>query len=66
MHARNRHRAGYDFASLVTAHPGLKKYVRLNPLGVSTIDFANPAAVKALNQAFLMSCYGVAHWDIPA
>lgn len=66
MHARNRHRAGYDFASLVTAHPGLKKYVRLNPLGVSTIDFANPAAVKALNQALLMSCYGVVHWDIPA
>lgn len=66
MHARNRHRAGYDFEALVVAHPGLKKYVRPNPSGVSTIDFANPAAVKALNQTLLKLYYEVEHWDIPA
>lgn len=35
-----------------------------NAFGVETIDFAEPAAVKALNRALLKSWYGI-EWDIP-
>lgn len=40
--------------------------MRLNPAGGSTIDFADPAAVKALNRALLCHDYGIAEWDLPA
>jgi 23S rRNA (adenine1618-N6)-methyltransferase len=30
-----------------------------------TIDFSNPAAVRALNTALLRQYYGVAQWDLP-
>ncbi|MBF5038431.1 23S rRNA (adenine(1618)-N(6))-methyltransferase RlmF [Methylophilus sp. 13] len=65
LHPRNLHREGYDFALLVQAHPPLAAYVRPNAYGEDSIDFANPQAVKALNQALLKHYYGVAVWDIP-
>lgn len=65
LHSRNQHRSGYDFAALVQAHPILSQYVRPNAYGDDSIDFANPQAVKALNQALLKHYYGVAVWDIP-
>ncbi|WP_047514776.1 23S rRNA (adenine(1618)-N(6))-methyltransferase RlmF [Methylophilus sp. Q8] len=65
LHPRNLHRAGYDFAVLVQAHPPLASFVRPNAYGDASIDFANPQAVKALNQALLKQYYGVAEWDIP-
>lgn len=65
LHPRNVHRAGYDFAALVQAHPALASYVRPNAYGDDSIDFANPQAVKTLNQALLKQYYGVAVWDIP-
>jgi 23S rRNA (adenine1618-N6)-methyltransferase len=65
LHPRNLHRAGYDFAVLVQAHPSLASFVRPNAYGDASIDFANPQAVKALNQALLKQYYGVAAWDIP-
>lgn len=65
MHPRNRFRAGYDFASLVAASPKLRAWVRTNPHGDASIDYADPAAVKALNRALLRQAYGVAEWDIP-
>ena len=37
----------------------------LNPKGEPTIDFADPAAVKALNFALLKHFYGISKWDIP-
>ena len=36
------------------------------PRGESSIDFADPAAVQALNRALLKTFYGISHWDIPA
>jgi hypothetical protein len=39
--------------------------VARNRYGTESIDFANPAAVKALNQALLKKFYDIAHWDIP-
>ena len=65
LHPRNRHRGRYDFAPLVRASPELAGFLRPNPHGDRTIDFANPAAVKALNRALLRHFYGIAYWDIP-
>lgn len=65
LHSHNLHRTGYDFSVLVQAQPTLSHYVRPNVYGDTSIDFANPQAVKALNQALLKHYYGVAVWDIP-
>jgi len=53
LHPRNKHRERYDFKLLTAACPELAKYVKLNPAGIETIDFANPKAVKWLNKALL-------------
>jgi 23S rRNA (adenine1618-N6)-methyltransferase len=66
MHPRNENADGYDLAVLTTTSAALAKYIKTTPDGKATIDFANPAAVKALNRALLMHHYGVKGWDIPA
>lgn len=66
LHPRNRHLAGYDFATLAAVAPGLARFVVTTPSGSPSIDFANPAAVKALNKALLEADYGIQGWDIPA
>ena len=65
MHPRNRHRGRYDFSKLTESSPELKAFVVTTPRGEPSIDFADPAAVAALNRALLKSYYGVAHWEIP-
>ena len=65
LHPRNRHRGRYDFKLLTVTCPELGKYVKLNPYGDESIDFANPKAVKWLNKALLKQYYGVDYWDIP-
>ena len=65
MHARNRFRAGYDFGKLRETSPALARFVRPNPWGDTSVDFADPLAVKALNQALLAQAYGVKVWDLP-
>jgi len=65
LHPRNRHRGRYDFKLLTETCPELGKYVKLNPYGDESIDFANPKAVKWLNKALLKQYYGVDYWDIP-
>jgi 23S rRNA (adenine1618-N6)-methyltransferase len=66
LHPRNRHRARYDFAQLTKSSPELGVFVQPNKFGDESIDFANPAAVQALNRALLRQFYGIAKWDIPA
>ncbi|UYZ63818.1 23S rRNA (adenine(1618)-N(6))-methyltransferase RlmF [Hymenobacter weizhouensis] len=66
MHPRNPHNARYNFPQLTQALPELATFIRLTPTGDDSIDFADPAAVKALNRALLKHHYGVATWDIPA
>ena len=75
LHPRNRDVAGYDFAALAAASPGLARYLITTPAGApgstkptagTSIDFANQAAVKAFNRALLVDHYGIAGWDIPA
>lgn len=65
LHPRNRHRGRYDFAALIASHPPLAPFVAVNNWGSESVDFANPDAVKALNQALLRHFYQIAHWDIP-
>ena len=47
------------------AFPALKKHVKPNKYGSESIDFADPAAVKALNSALLKHHYGVEGWNVP-
>ncbi len=65
MHPRNPHRNGYDFPALVAASPELARHVIRAPHGGESIDFAVPAAVKALNRALLRHAYAIETWDIP-
>ncbi len=65
LHPKNIHRNGYNFPVLAKVHPLLNDYVKTNVHGNTSIDFANPLAVKALNTALLKQDYGLSHWDIP-
>jgi 23S rRNA (adenine1618-N6)-methyltransferase len=65
LHPRNQHRNRYDFEQLVATNVALKPYVKPNKFGDASIDFANPQAVKTLNQALLKHFYQVAVWDVP-
>jgi 23S rRNA (adenine1618-N6)-methyltransferase len=65
LHPRNRFRAGYDFRLLIAVSPALAAFVSPNAYGEESIDYANPEAVKALNQALLKHGYGLHTWDTP-
>lgn len=65
LHSRNPHRFRYDFAQLIAASPALKPFVFTNEFDIESVDFSNPEAVKALNNAILISEYGIQNWDIP-
>lgn len=65
LHPRNRFRSRYDFSRLILCCPALGPLVKPNAHGDSSIDYADPQAVKALNQALLKDAYGLEHWDIP-
>ena len=64
LHPRNPHQGRYDFTLLCQASPALQRFVLSGPKG-ATIDFADAAAVKALNQALLAHYYAIQNWDIP-
>ena len=65
MHPRNPHHGRYDFEKLCHASPDLASFLRPNPTGDQTIDFADATAVLSLNRALLSHYYGVKHWMIP-
>lgn len=65
FHPRNRHRDRYNFTELAQVSPMLENYLLPGHQGELRVDFANPHAVKALNQALLAYFYHVAVWDIP-
>lgn len=65
LHPRNLHRDRYDFKQLIAVSPSLAAVVFHNAYGDESIDFANPAAVRALNRALLLHHYGIQGWDIP-
>lgn len=65
LHTRNPHRFRYDFKKLTEGCPELGPFVHLNKYKNESIDFADPAAVKALNRALLKEFYEISYWDIP-
>ena len=65
LHPRNRFRNRYDFPKLIKGSPALAAFVAPNAHGDASVDYASPAAVKALNQALLRQAYGLQHWDVP-
>ena len=65
LHPRNRFNTRYDFPQLIACSPALAAFVKPNAFGEDSIEYANPLAVKALNQALLKQAYGLQHWDIP-
>ncbi|OCG21929.1 23S rRNA (adenine(1618)-N(6))-methyltransferase [Gilliamella sp. wkB108] len=65
LHSRNKHRAGYHFATLTKTLPALSPFVKQNRYGNWSIDFADPVAVKMLNKALLLHYYQLTDWDIP-
>jgi 23S rRNA (adenine1618-N6)-methyltransferase len=65
LHPRNKHIEGYDFDKLILFSPELTKFVKINPSGNPSINFADPLAVKTLNKALLKTYYSIRFWDIP-
>ncbi len=65
LHPRNRFRTGYDFPQLIACSPRLAPFVAPNAYGDASVDYADPEAVKALNQALLKYAYGIESWDVP-
>ncbi len=65
LHPLNIHRQRYDLEALSMVSPLLKNYLSITKKGEKSIDFANPNAVKILNQALLKYHYGLEYWDIP-
>lgn len=66
LHPRNLHRERYNFPQLIESSPALAEFVGLNEYGNKSINFVDPAAVKALNRALLLHDYGIKDWDVPA
>lgn len=65
LHPRNKNRERYDFKQLIESTPELAPFVKPNPYGDESIDFANPEAVKTLNKAILKHHYNLGSWDVP-
>lgn len=65
LHPRNLHQGRYDLEGLADASAELRKFIFTNEFGNLTLDFANPKAVKSLNQALLKHFYQVEFWEIP-
>jgi 23S rRNA (adenine1618-N6)-methyltransferase len=65
LHPRNRHHGRYDFPALVRAHPPLARHLVPHPVAGDTLNFADPAAVLALNRALLAHHYGLDHYELP-
>ena len=68
LHPRNAFQGSYDMCRLVTASPALRPHIipaHLSKSGRATIDFADAAAVRALNAALLKADYNVQGWVLP-
>lgn len=66
LHPENPHRGRYDFKQLIAVSSELAVFVSPNAYGDESIDFADPAAVRALNRALLIQHYNIKGWDMPA
>ncbi len=65
LHPRSKHRERYVFEPLIETCPELANFVLINKYGDESINFFDPAAIKALNKALLMHYYKIERWDFP-
>jgi len=65
LHPRSLHRELYDFKRLVAISPALLPFVKPNAYNILSVDYSDPAAVIALNQALLKYFYNISNWSIP-
>ena len=65
FHPQNRHQGSYDFEKLAASHPPLRAFLISKPEEGYLINFADPAAVLALNTAILSHDYRIRNWSIP-
>ena len=65
MHPDNPFAKGYPMAQLAAVKPELAQFLLTTARGELSISFADPAAVKCLNQALLAWQYQLNAWDIP-
>ena len=65
LHPRNLHYGRYDLPLLSQHHPSLKLFITEKSNSELTINFSDPKAVMALNQALLSCYYNVKLWQIP-
>ncbi|MDA3885537.1 MAG: 23S rRNA (adenine(1618)-N(6))-methyltransferase RlmF [Candidatus Delongbacteria bacterium] len=65
LHKRNKNREKYDLKAMCDSNPELIKYIQPNKLGIDSINFADPSAVKILNKAILHYYYGIKYWEFP-
>lgn len=65
LHPKNRFRTRYDFPALTAVSPELAPHIKTHAYGELGVDFSDPRAVKALNQALLKHTYNIRQWDIP-
>jgi len=65
LHPRNKNRKRYDLKEMTISTPELKEYIQPNKLGLDSINFSNPTAVKILNKAILNYYYGIKYWEFP-
>jgi len=65
MHPKNKHKTPYNLDSLSKEVPELKDYLLVTKNNNTSINFANPKAVKALNKALLIKHYNIKYWDFP-
>jgi len=66
LHPQNPHAGGYNMTALVQSYPALAGFLLTTPRGEQSINFADPLAVKTLNQALLAHHHQLPHWDLPA
>lgn len=65
LHIRNKNRERYDLSALIVVQPELKNFLKPNKIGVDTVDFSDPKAVKLLNTGLLNHYYGIENWNFP-
>ncbi len=65
MHPKSRYAGPHDFPDLARHVPALADHFVTTPDGRMSLNFADPKAVRLLNQALLVRDYGLKHWAIP-
>jgi 23S rRNA (adenine1618-N6)-methyltransferase len=65
LHRRNKNRNRYNLKAMTVSNPELIEYILPNKLGMNSINFSDPIAVKMLNKAILNYYYGIKYWEFP-